>query len=211
MDIVRRYDVDGIHFDDYFYPYSEYGPFNDDATFAQYPNGFTDRSAWRKNNVNLLLKMIDDSIKVVKPWVKFGISPSGNPSVNTGIYCDPSAWLAGTYTDSTGTLYSGESYIDYIMPQLYWSRYNNLLPVWTGSSFLNGKHLYVGQAAYRFNESGFPPDELAWEITTNRNTPAISGGVFFSSKSLTNNLDTLMIPLSIITSLIRQLHLKWNG
>ncbi len=186
MDIVSRYDVDGIHFDDYFYPYQEYGAFNDDATFTLYPNGFTDRTAWRKNNVNLLLKMINDSIKVVKPWIKFGISPSGNPSVNNTIYCDPAAWLAGNYTDSTGTSHTGESYIDYIMPQLYWSRYNNLLPTWTGTTFLNGRHLYVGQAAYRFAE--FPPDELTWEITMNRNTPAVRGGVFFSSRSLTNNL-----------------------
>ncbi|OGU76375.1 MAG: hypothetical protein A2W11_13885, partial [Ignavibacteria bacterium RBG_16_35_7] len=186
MDIVGRYDVDGIHFDDYFYPYQEYGTFNDDTAFAQYPNGFTNRTAWRKNNVNLLLKMINDSVKVIKPWVKFGISPSGNPSVNSDIYCDPAAWLAGNYTDTTGTSHTGESYIDYIMPQLYWSRYNNLLPVWTGTSFLNGRHLYVGQAAYRFAQ--FPPDELTWEITTNRNTPAVRGGVFFSSKSLINNL-----------------------
>ena len=186
MDIVNRYDLDGIHFDDYFYPYTEYGSFTDDATFSMYPNGFTDKASWRKNNVNLLLKMINDSIKVIKPWVKFGISPSGNPSVNSGIYCDPAAWLAGNYTDSTGASFSGSPYIDYIMPQLYWSRYNSLLPVWTSSSFLNGRHLYVGQAAYRFTE--FPSDELTWEIITNRGTSAVNGGVFFSSRSLTNNL-----------------------
>jgi uncharacterized lipoprotein YddW (UPF0748 family) len=186
MDIVNRYDVDGIHFDDYFYPYSEYGTFNDDATFALYPNGFTDKAAWRKNNVNLLLKMINDSIKVVKPWIKFGISPSGNLSVNTEIYCDPAAWLKGSYTDTAGTAYSGAPYIDYIMPQLYWSRYNGLLGSWTSPSLLNGRHLYIGQGAYRYSE--FPADELSWEITTNRKTPAVRGSVYFSSKSLTNNL-----------------------
>jgi uncharacterized lipoprotein YddW (UPF0748 family) len=186
MDIVTRYDVDGIHFDDYFYPYTEYGPFNDDSTFAQYPNGFTNKADWRKNNVNMLLKMIDDSIKAVKPWIKFGISPSGNPSVNNAIYCDPAAWLAGRYTDSTGTLHTGEPYIDYILPQLYWSRYNNLLSTWANANFLNERHLYIGQAAYRF--SIFPADELTWEITTNRSNPLVQGGVFFSSRSLTLNL-----------------------
>ncbi len=185
MDIVERYDVDGIHFDDYFYPYSSYGTFNDDATFAQYPNGFTDKAAWRKNNVDLLLKMIDDSIKAVKPWVKFGISPSGNPSVNSSIYINPGDWLAGNYTDSTGTSHTGEPYIDYIMPQLYWANYGGYLFNWTGPSFLNGRHLYIGQAAYRYSESGFPSSEAAWEINTNRNTPAINGGVYFSSRSLT--------------------------
>jgi uncharacterized lipoprotein YddW (UPF0748 family) len=186
MDIVRRYDVDGIHFDDYFYPYPAYGTFNDDATFNQYPNGFTEKAEWRENNVNLLLKMINDSIKVVKPWVKFGISPSGNPSVNNSIFCEPADWLAGNYTDSTGTSFTGEPYIDYILPQLYWSRYNNLLPIWANTNFLNGRQLYVGQAAYRLPE--FPPDELSWEVTTNRNVSTVSGGVFFSSRSLTNNL-----------------------
>lgn len=186
MDIVNRYDVDGIHFDDYFYPYAEYGTFNDDVAFALHSNGFTDKAAWRKNNVNLLLKMINDSIKTYKPWVKFGISPSGNSSVNTSIFCDPAAWLKGNYTDSTGTFYTGIPYIDYIMPQLYWSRYNGLLGNWTGKSFLNGRHLYVGQAAYRFSE--FPADELSWEINTNRQTSAVQGSVYFSSRSLTNNL-----------------------
>lgn len=186
MDIVTRYDVDGIHFDDYFYPYTEYGPFNDDAAFAQYPNGFTNKSDWRKNNVNMLLKMIDDSIKAVKPWIKFGISPSGNPSVNNSIFCDPGAWLEGRYTDSTGTLHTGEAYIDYILPQLYWSRYNNHLSTWANENFLNNRHLYIGQAAYRFNV--FPSDEITWEMTTNRTNPFVQGGVFFSSRSLTLNL-----------------------
>lgn len=183
LDIVSRYDVDGIHFDDYFYPYSEYGAFNDDAAFSKYPNGFTNKTAWRKNNVNILLKMIGDSIKAVKPWVKFGISPSGNPSVNSGLFITPGDWLAGTYTDSTGVQRTGEPYIDYIMPQLYWEKYSGYLPNWTSTSFLNGRHLYIGQAAYRYGE--FSSGEIAWEISTNRNTQAINGGVYFSSRSLT--------------------------
>ncbi|MCL4551001.1 MAG: family 10 glycosylhydrolase [Bacteroidetes bacterium] len=183
MDIVDRYDIDGIHFDDYFYPYAEYGSFNDDAAFAKYPNGFTNKTAWRKNNVNLLLKMIDDSIKAVKPWVKFGVSPSGNPSVNNSIFINPGDWLAGAYTDTTGVAQTGGPYIDYIMPQLYWSTYGGYLSSWTSASFLNGRHLYIGQAAYRYGEFG--SGETAWEIKTNRNTQTINGGVYFSSQSLT--------------------------
>jgi hypothetical protein len=72
------------------------------------------------------------------------------------------------------------------MPQLYWSRYNGLLGSWTSPSLLNGRHLYIGHGAYRYSE--FPADELSWEITTNRKTPAVRGSVYFSSKSLTNNL-----------------------
>lgn len=186
MDIVERYDIDGIHFDDYFYPYSEYGTFNDDSTFAKYPNGFTNKAAWRENNVDLLVKMIYDSIMVVKPWVKFGISPSGNPSVNQSIYVKPADWLAGNYTDTTGTFHTGVPYADYIIPQLYWERYNNMLGGWDNTGFLNGRHLYVGQAAYQY--ANFSPGELSWEINTNRNNPAVQGGVFFSSRSLINNL-----------------------
>ncbi|MGE5681175.1 MAG: family 10 glycosylhydrolase, partial [Bacillota bacterium] len=187
MDIVRRYDVDGIHFDDYFYPYASYGAFNDDASFNLYKGKFTDRALWRKNNVNLLLTMINDSIKAVKPWVKFGISPSGNPSVNQEIYCDAFGWLAGNYTDTTGTAHTGTPYIDYIMPQLYWVQYNGNLGSWSGASTLNGRHLYIGAPAYRYTESGFTPNELGWEIKTNRTVPTVKGEVYFSSKSLTQS------------------------
>jgi len=132
--------------------------------------------------------MINDSIKAVKPWIKFGISPSGNPSVNTGIYCDPAAWLKGSYTDTLGVAHTDGPYIDYILPQLYWVQYNNQLPNWNSTSFLNNRHLLIGHAAYRYNESGWPKTELTWEINKNRQYPAIKGSVYFSSKSLTGNL-----------------------
>ncbi len=80
MDIVRRYDVDGLHMDDYFYPYppDQVSNTNPDlSTFQQYPNGFTNINDWRRDNVNKLMKMTMDSINAVKPWVKFGLSPFG--------------------------------------------------------------------------------------------------------------------------------------
>ncbi|MGE5499674.1 MAG: family 10 glycosylhydrolase [Syntrophothermus sp.] len=187
MDIVRRYDVDGIHFDDYFYPYTEYGTFNDDASWNKYKGTFTDRTKWRNNNVNLLVTMINDSIKAVKPWVKFGISPSGNTGVNQTIYCDTFGWLKGVYTDTAGTAHSGSSYIDYIMPQLYWVGYNSFFPTWANAGALNGRHMYVGAPAYRFSENGWTPNEIAWEIKTNRSSAYCMGEVYFSSKSLYPN------------------------
>ncbi|MBI2417148.1 MAG: family 10 glycosylhydrolase [Ignavibacteriales bacterium] len=196
MDIVRRYDLDGIHFDDYFYPYSSYGTFNDDAAFNAYSYGFTDRAEWRKNNVNLLLKAIKDSISAVKPFIKFGISPSGNTSVNAGIYCSPTDWLLGRYVDTLGVQRSGASYIDYIMPQLYWVDFYGRLPLWSDPVFLNNRFMYIGHAAYRFEEAGFPPEECSKQITLSRATSTSRGGVYFSSKSVTNNLahcaDTMM-------------------
>ncbi len=103
MDIIKRYDIDGVHFDDFFYPYE--GITNeDDATFAHYSRGFTNRGNWRRDNVNIFIKEVHDSIQAVKPFIKFGISPfgiwkNGVPPGTTGldayseIYCDPMAWL----------------------------------------------------------------------------------------------------------------------
>jgi|GEM_PF-714337 len=187
MDIVRRYDVDGIHFDDYFYPYTDYGAFNDDATYQQYNYGFTTKAKWRENNVNLLLKMLSDSINAVKPWVKLTLSPSGNPGVNTSIFCNPQNWLAGIYTDSLGVPHDEDPYIDAIIPQLYWVGFNGNLPNWSSPSFLNGRHLYIGHAAYRFAEASWPANECSNQIKISRNTPTFSGSIYFSSKSVTNN------------------------
>ncbi len=78
LDVVKEYDIDGVHFDDYFYPYRISGQkISDEATFAKYPNGFTNVDDWRRNNVNLLIKMVDDSVHHYKKYVKFGVSPFG--------------------------------------------------------------------------------------------------------------------------------------
>ncbi|MDP4172449.1 MAG: family 10 glycosylhydrolase [Bacteroidota bacterium] len=185
MDIVRRYNIDGIHFDDYFYPYADYGTYNDDATFNKYKGTFTDRSAWRINNVSLLMHDINDSLKAVKPWVKFGISPHQSPGTNATIYCDPFQWLKGEYVDTLGVAHSGTPYIDYILPQLYGAGYNNMLPTWTSAA--NGRHLYCGMASYLYSSTskGFTPKEVGWEIMQNRAVSTVNGGVFYNSSSLT--------------------------
>lgn len=199
VDVVKRYDIQGVHFDDYFYPYPKSGvPFLDSLTFVQYPNGFTDREDWRRNNINLLVKMLSDSIKAYKPWVKFGISPFGIWKNNTsdplgsattgfesyfGIYADSRKWME-------------EGWLDYINPQIYWSigfnaaRYEVLVPWWVNNSF--GRHLYIGQAAYKIGSTSDPNWQnlsmMPNEIRLNRAYPNVHGSVFFSSKSITNNL-----------------------
>lgn len=202
MDVVRRYDIDGVHFDDYFYPYPQTGlTFDDDDTFAQYPNGFTNKADWRRNNVNLLLEMLNDSIKAVKPHVKFGISPFGiwrnqsqDPlgsatsglSAYDAIYADARAWLMG-------------GYIDYVTPQIYWNigyppaRFEVLVPWWINNSF--GKHFYVGHAAYKIGTANAinqdpkwgEPSQMPDQIKLIRMYPGVHGSTFFSSKSVTNN------------------------
>jgi uncharacterized lipoprotein YddW (UPF0748 family) len=125
MDVVRRYDIDGVHFDDYFYPYPEKAggrelEFPDDASWGRYQKtgGKMSRNDWRRENVNLFVRAVYEGIKREKPWVKFGISPFGiwqpnHPKGITGfdaydkLYCDSRKWLAN-------------GWLDYFAPQLYW-------------------------------------------------------------------------------------------
>ncbi|MEW6512253.1 MAG: family 10 glycosylhydrolase [Bacteroidota bacterium] len=190
-DVVRRYDVDGIHMDDYFYPYSPNQITTQDAsTFANYPRGFTDIGNWRRDNINLLLRMIRDSVQAIKPFVKFGMSPfgiwkNGVPPGTTGmdaystIYCDAIAWLH-------------EGSIDYLTPQLYWAfgggqDYAKLMPWWADSVSANGRHFYPGQAAYRINDNNWAATELPNQIALNRANPKTGGSVFFRAQQGVNN------------------------
>ncbi len=119
MDVVRRYDIDGVHFDDYFYPYGD-GRFPDDDTWADYQHsgGKLTRKDWRRENVNQFIQRLYTAIKSEKPAVKFGISPfgisrPGHPESISGfdqyemLYADARRWL-------------NEGWIDYWSPQLYW-------------------------------------------------------------------------------------------
>lgn len=194
MDVVRRYDIDGVHFDDYFYPYE--GITNQDSvSWTLYGTGFTDKGDWRRNNVNVFISMVYDSIKSVKPYVKFGVSPFGiwkNSAAGTsgfeayyGIYCDAVAWLQAQK-------------VDYIMPQIYWAfartaaPYGVLVPWW--QTVLNGRHLYIGQAAYNMSSSNpfpvgsWPASELCDQIRFNRTFINVHGSCFFSAKHIKNNV-----------------------
>ncbi len=182
-DVVRRYDVDGVHFDDYFYPYPVSGvTFNDAAAFQLYPNGFTNKSDWRRDNVNRFIKQVEDSIQSIKPWVKFGISPfgiwkNGVPSGITGLssynelYADCMNWMRNHY-------------IDYLTPQLYWpfgggQDYGKLMPWYADSAAKYNRHFYPGQAAYRISGSNWSASEVPNQIRANRNNPNTLGSVFF--------------------------------
>lgn len=203
MDVVNRYDVDGIHFDDYFYPYpsnhmgsSAANEALDDSTFIKYPRGFTDKGDWRRNNIDIFVEALYDSMQVVKPWVKFGISPfgiwkSGTPSGISGmnayevIYGDGIAWLH----DRT---------IDYITPQLYWGinrfgpygqDYRALANWWADSAAANERHIYPGHALYRSDsntgDGTYSATEVPKQVRINRENPKIQGSVFFREKNLT--------------------------
>jgi uncharacterized lipoprotein YddW (UPF0748 family) len=181
-DVVRRYDIDGVHMDDYFYPYAEHGFTKEDLeTFRLNPNGFAypdSLAPWRRNNVNLLIKQMYDSVQVIKPVVKVGMSPfgiwkNGIPFGTSGtsgfdaLYCDAVAWLSGKY-------------IDYITPQLYWAfgggqDYAKLEPWWLSQT--NGRHLYPGII------TSVGTTQMGQQISFNRATQA-HGTVVFSARGI---------------------------
>lgn len=159
-DIVLRYDVDAIHMDDYFYPYPVAGlPFPDDDSFEQYgyPAGYksNQRNDWRRENVNVLIQELKQTILLTKPWVRFGISPFG-------IYRNQKNDIKGSFTNGLQNyddlyadvlLWMEKGWIDYCAPQLYWeightaADYQTLIKWWNN---LNSKvPLYIGQDVAR--------------------------------------------------------------
>ncbi|WP_158828693.1 glycoside hydrolase family 10 protein [Mucilaginibacter lacusdianchii] len=200
LDVVKNYDVDGIHMDDYFYPYPIAGQrINDQATFEQYGAGkFTDIRDWRRSNVDTLIHMLSDSIHKYRPRMKFGISPFG-------IWKNESQDPDGSETHGGSAFYENfadtrkwiaEGWVDYINPQIYWpfnnraAAFEKLADWWSDNAY--NHHLYIGQAAYRINELRTPgfknPNQLPAQIRYMRNNPRIQGSVFFSSASLRANL-----------------------
>lgn len=201
MDIIRRYDVDGIHYDDYFYPYPGAGNtttrFNDDATFVAFPRGFTNQNDWRRDNINLFIKQSYDSIKTVKPWVKFGVSPFG-------IWRNQSSDAAGSATNGLQSFsdvfadskkWIEQQWVDYLTPQIYWSigfsaaNYAILAPWWNNQS--NGRHIYSGQAAYKIavdaDANWNNPSQINNQIRLNRTYNNILGSAFFRTRFFATN------------------------
>lgn len=191
-DLVRRYDLDGIHFDDYFYPYSPAISTEDLPIFEQDSRGFTDINDWRRDNINRMVRRINDAIKEVDPQVKFGISPFGirkNSDAGTRggegyhlIFADPLQWL------KDGT-------IDYIAPQLYWNRaheaapYEPLLNWWAEVSSEHNRHVYIGLAPYRLGEPfNWEAEEIGSQIRINRMSDSpVHGNIFFRSRNIMAN------------------------
>ncbi len=191
-DIVRRYDVDGIHFDDYFYPYTPEITNEDAMHFSLDPRGFENIKDWRRDNINLMVRQVKETIHEIDPLVKFGISPFGirlnsDAGTNGGegyhlLYADPLAWL------EQGT-------IDYIAPQIYWERthpaapYVPLMKFWSDVSREHDRHVYVGLAPYRLAApNNWPLDELGEMLRLNRvNQPEVHGSIFFRAMNIVGN------------------------
>ncbi|MFV0605914.1 MAG: glycoside hydrolase family 10 protein [Niabella sp.] len=197
-DLVRRYDVDAIHMDDYFYPYPiGKTPFPDDYAYKKSGTNLS-KEDWRRSNVDSIIKNINIAMKQIKPYVKFGISPFGvwrNNSVDN-LGSDSKAGLSNfddLYADIL--LWMRKGWIDYVTPQLYrpigdrLMDYQKLVDWWAANSF--GRHVYIGHGIYRAleaNGGAFKnPSELPNQIKILRATKNIQGSIYFTSNSFNKN------------------------
>ncbi|RVU25317.1 hypothetical protein EOT10_13740 [Streptomyces antnestii] len=196
LDAVRRYDIDAVHWDDYFYPYPVAGQvFDDDAAYAEHGGNFADRDAWRRDNTDRLVREMATSVKEIRPRTQFGISPFG---VWRNAATDPlgSDTRAGvqTYDDlhADTRRWVRERWIDYICPQLYWNigfaaaDYAKLVPWWSDVVRGTGVRLYAGEALYKAGDPAQPaawqdPAELSRHLTFTERFPQVRGHVFFSA------------------------------
>lgn len=195
-DVLERYDVDGVHFDDYFYPYRIAGKEFPDAISYATSGTTLARDDWRRSNVDSIIVRLHRLIRAEKPGCKFGISPFG---VWRNSDRDPmgSNTKAGqtNYDDLYANilLWLKEGWIDYVAPQLYWefghraAPYEVLLDWWSKNTY--GRHCYIGLGIYRAGSNAAWRDTtlLARQIEALRNTPNIQGAIYFSSKSFINN------------------------
>ncbi|MEV0269656.1 family 10 glycosylhydrolase [Hamadaea sp. NPDC050747] len=196
LESVRKYDLDGVHFDDFFYPYPKTGQeFPDQASYAQFGGG-KNKNDWRRDNVNLLVRETYERIKQIKPWVRFGISPFGiwrnDDSDRRGSATQGLESYAAIYADTR--TWVKEGWLDYIVPQLYWhigfkiADYAVLLRWWTELVKGTDVQLYIGQADYRINNAGVwkDPAELDRQIALNQKS-GVLGSIHFSAKSVRTN------------------------
>lgn len=198
FDVVDRYDIDGVHLDDYFYPYPVDGrAFPDDASYRRYGarEGGMTRGEWRRHNVDSFVEALAAGIKERKPWVKFGISPFGiaRPGVPPGIeagldqydqlYADVRKWLA-------------RGWCDYMVPQLYWpidqraQSYPVLLDWWARQN-ARGRHLWIGNFSSKTIEKRgrWSVGEVLDQIQRTRAERGATGNVHFSMRALTEGTE----------------------
>ena len=197
-DIVSRYDVDAIHMDDYFYPYPAKGmDFPDDASFARYGGGFTNRADWRRSNVNILIQKIHETIRGLKPWVKFGISPFG-------IYRNEKNDPLGSKTNGLQNyddlyadvlLWARNGWVDYNIPQIYWqighpaADYETLVKWWAKNT--ENRPLFIGQSVMNTIQNADPKNpsinQLPRKMALQRSYQTIGGSCQWYAAAVVEN------------------------
>ncbi|MEC4020438.1 glycoside hydrolase family 10 protein [Streptomyces sp. H27-D2] len=211
LDAVARYDIDAVHWDDYFYPYPVAGQvFDDDEAYARHGAGFPDRAAWRRENIDLLVRETADRIRergaagsargsgAAKRPVRFGVSPF---AVWRNRATDPAGSDTRAGVQTYDNLHADtrkwvkEGWIDYIVPQVYWNigfaaaDYAKLVPWWSEVVKGTGVHLYIGEALYKAGDPAQPaawqdPAELSRHLAFDRRYPQVRGNVYFSAKEV---------------------------
>lgn len=197
-DLVKRYDVDGIHFDDYFYPYPVPGAsIPDSSAYTAHKGSFTSVADWRRNNVNVFVRDVHRAIHAAKPRVVFGISPFGiwrNRSSSTlGSATSGFEAYASLYADSRAWVRN--NWVDYILPQLYWNQgfavadYNVLVGWWSRQVAGTPVKLMIGEAAYRVGSGGAWNDrnELRDHLSKTRSMPAVRGQAYYNATAVRAN------------------------
>lgn len=197
-DIVSRYDVDAIHMDDYFYPYPIKGKdFPDDASFARFGGGFSNKGDWRRSNVNVLIKKLHETIREIKPWVKFGVSPFG-------IYRNESSDPLGSKTKGLQNyddlyadvlLWAREGWIDYNIPQIYWhighpvADYETLVKWWARNT--ENRPLFIGQSVMNTVQNADPKNpsinQLPRKMALQRGYQTIGGSCQWPASAVVEN------------------------
>lgn len=202
-EVVAAYPVDGIHFDDYFYPYKIQGEvLQDSLSYQTHAPPGQGLEAWRRSNVDALIGEVHKAIKAGKPWVQFGVSPFGvwrnrdmdargsdtqaGQTTYDDLYADPLRWIQ-------------QGWLDYIVPQIYWSMefapasHRKLVAWWAANS--EGTKLYIGNGAYKVRNNSDAAwnrkKELGKQVLLARKTAAVQGNVFFSAKSLLGQEDVI--------------------
>ena len=204
LDVLHRYDVDGVHIDDYFYPYPVHDaqgvalPFPDDAAWQRHldAGGAGDRAAWRRAQVDALVERLHREVHAARPWVRFGISPFGLPrpdrrppgisgfSQYDQLHADVERWLA-------------EGWLDYLAPQLYWpiaqaaQAFPVLQAAWRAGN-VQGRHLWPGLFTSRLGaeRNAYDADEVLAQVAlTRRDVAADDGHLHFSMAALLHNRD----------------------
>ena len=196
QDVVKRYDVDAIHFDDYFYPYRIAGKnFPDDIMYRQYGNGLS-KDDWRRSNTDSIISNLYKTIKATRANCQFGISPFG---VWRNIANDPDGSITTAGQTNYDDLYADillwlrKGWVDYITPQLYWefghkaAPFEELVQWWGRHTY--GKNCYIGLGIYRAgsNAAWSNKNQLPMQINAIRNIPTLNGMVFYSSKVFEKN------------------------
>ena len=198
-DIVTRYDVDGIHMDDYFYPYPAAGQaIPDDAQYRQYNNGIRNRGDWRRYNVNLFIEQFYKTVHKAKPWVKVGISPFG-------IYRNSRSSSIGSNTNGLQNyddlyadilLWVNNGWLDYCVPQIYWeignkaADYDTLIRWW--NKYAGGRPLVIGEDIERtvkYNDPQNPSQhQLPAKMRLHQQMPNVKGTVLWYAKAAVDNV-----------------------